>query len=57
MAFLTSDVGETAGFTLNLAYFSPNLNLSGTKIVYMYPVVLSPRGGKYLDIHTYCRYS
>eukprot|EP01052_Picozoa_sp_SAG31_P026263 SAG31_NODE_2368_length_5854_cov_19.043440_2_plen_64_part_00 len=53
MAFLTSNVGETAGFTLNLAYFSPNLNLSDAKIVYMYRVVLSPRGGKCLDIHTH----
>ena len=50
-----ADVGETVGYTLNLAYFSPSLNLSGTKIGYMYRVVRSPRGGKYLDIHMYRR--
>ena len=35
-----------------LLRFLRKLNLMGTKIVYIYRVLLSPRGEKYLDIRT-----
>ena len=41
---------------LRLLRFLRKLNLMGTKIVYIYRVLLSPRGEKYLDIHMYRRY-
>ena len=41
---------------LRLLRFLGKLNLMGTKIVYMYRVVLSPRGEQYLDFsHMYRR--
>eukprot|EP01052_Picozoa_sp_SAG31_P000219 SAG31_NODE_7_length_42755_cov_130.245728_15_plen_133_part_00 len=42
---------------LRLLRFLGKLNLVGTKIVYIYQVVLSPRGEQYLDFsHMYRRY-
>eukprot|EP01052_Picozoa_sp_SAG31_P039453 SAG31_NODE_5477_length_2516_cov_2.390981_1_plen_189_part_00 len=60
MAFLTNakwywrNCMVYAEFSLFKPKFKRKLNLTDTKIVYMYGFVLSPRGEKYLDIHMYC---